>query len=73
VRERSRSWSWSWSRSRSRSRGDNSTDRTEHFEEGSDKEASVNNEPSDTGSGDHYSSPEKSGATSRGRRKRTRK
>lgn len=55
--------------------GDNSTDRTELFQEGSDKEASVNDEPSETGSGDHHSSPEKSGATSRGRRgrKRTRK
>ncbi|TVU45123.1 hypothetical protein EJB05_04596 [Eragrostis curvula] len=55
--------------------GDNSTDRTELFEEGSDKEASVNDEPSNTGSGDHHSSPEKSGATSRGRRgrKRTKK
>ncbi|KAK3146138.1 hypothetical protein QOZ80_3BG0262090 [Eleusine coracana subsp. coracana] len=55
--------------------GGNSTDRTELFEEGSDKEASVNDEPSKTGSGDHHSSPEKSGATFRGKqgRKRTRK
>jgi len=55
---------------------ENSTDRTELFEEGSDKEASVNDEPSDTGSGDLHSSPEKSAATSRGRgrgRKRAKK
>lgn len=54
---------------------DNSTDRTEPIEEGSDKDQSVNDEPSETGSGDPHSSPEKSAATSRGRRgrKRTRK
>ncbi|KAK8444191.1 hypothetical protein SEVIR_9G096500v4 [Setaria viridis] len=46
---------------------ENSTDRTEQFEGGSDKEASVNDEPSETGSGDHHSSPEKSAATSQGR------
>ena len=53
---------------------ENSTDRTELFEEGSDKEASVNDEPSETGSG--HSSPEKSAATSRGKdrgRKRAKK
>ncbi|KAL6637821.1 hypothetical protein ACP70R_025393 [Stipagrostis hirtigluma subsp. patula] len=54
---------------------ENSTDRTELFEEGSDKDPSINDEPSETGSGDVHSSPEKSAATSRGRRgrKRTRK
>lgn len=54
---------------------ENSTDRTELFDEGSDKEPSVNDEPSETGSDDFHSSPEKSAATSRGRRgrKRTRK
>jgi DNA-repair protein XRCC4 len=55
----------------------NSTDRTEPFEEDSDKDASVKDEPSETGSGNLHSSPEKSAATStsRGRRgrKRTRK
>lgn len=56
----------------------NSTDRTEPIEDGSDKDQSVNDEPSETGSGgDPHSSPEKSAAaaTSRGRRgrKRTRK
>ncbi|XP_048548838.1 DNA repair protein XRCC4 isoform X3 [Triticum urartu] len=55
-----------------------STDRTEPIEDGSDKDHSVNDEPSETGSGgDPHSSPEKSAAaaTSRGRRgrKRTRK
>ncbi|CAL4918971.1 unnamed protein product [Urochloa decumbens] len=55
---------------------DNSTDHTELFKEGSDKDASVNDEPSETGSGDLHSSPEKSVATSRGRgkgRKRAKK
>jgi DNA-repair protein XRCC4 len=56
---------------------DNSSERTEPFEEGSDKDPSVKDEPSETGSGNLHSSPEKSGATStsRGRRghKRTRK
>ncbi|CAN6315312.1 unnamed protein product [Urochloa humidicola] len=55
---------------------ENSTDHTELFEEGSDKDASVNDEPSETGSGDLHSSPEKSAATSRGRgrgRKRAKK
>ncbi|XP_062214643.1 DNA repair protein XRCC4-like [Phragmites australis] len=54
---------------------ENSTDRTELFEGGGDKEASVNDEPSETGSDHLHSSPEKSAATSRGRRgcKRTRK
>uniref|UniRef100_A0ACD6A5I2 Uncharacterized protein n=1 Tax=Avena sativa TaxID=4498 RepID=A0ACD6A5I2_AVESA len=60
----------------------NSTDRTEPFEEGSDRDPSVKDEPSGTGSGSLHSSPEKSGgATSisrgrggrRGGRKRTRK
>nr|CAB3498263.1 unnamed protein product [Digitaria exilis] len=46
---------------------ENSTDQTELFEEGSDKEASINDEPSETGSGDLHSSPEKSAGTSRGR------
>lgn len=56
---------------------ENSTDRTEPFEEGSDKDPSINDEPSETGSGNLHSSssPEKTAATSRGRRgrKRTRK
>jgi DNA-repair protein XRCC4 len=54
---------------------ENSTDRTEPFEEGSDKDPSVKDEPSETGSGNLHSSPDKSAATSRGRRgrKRTRK
>ncbi|KAL5217294.1 hypothetical protein ABZP36_017978 [Zizania latifolia] len=54
---------------------DNSTDRTEPFEEGSDKEASLNDEPCETGGGDLHSSPEKTGASSRVKRgcKRTRK
>ncbi|KAM0929676.1 hypothetical protein ACQ4PT_001685 [Festuca glaucescens] len=55
----------------------NSTDRTEPFEEDSNKDPSVKDEPSETGSGNLHSSPEKSAATStsRGRRgrKRTRK
>lgn len=54
---------------------ENSTDKTELFEEASDKDASVNDEPSETGGGDLHSSPEKTAATSRGGRgrKRTRK
>ena len=55
---------------------ENSTDRTELFEGESDKEASVKDEPSETGSGNVHSSPEKSAATSRGRgrgRKRAKK
>uniref|UniRef100_A0A0E0D6P3 DNA repair protein XRCC4 n=1 Tax=Oryza meridionalis TaxID=40149 RepID=A0A0E0D6P3_9ORYZ len=54
---------------------ENSTDKTELFEEESDKDASVNDEPSETGGGDLHSSPEKTAATSRGGRghKRTRK
>ncbi|XP_047088588.1 DNA repair protein XRCC4-like [Lolium rigidum] len=55
----------------------NSTDRTEPFEGDSDKDLSVKGEPSETGSGNRHSSPEKSAttSTSRGRRgrKRTRK
>ncbi|KAF0915307.1 hypothetical protein E2562_035339 [Oryza meyeriana var. granulata] len=52
-----------------------STDRTELFEEESDKDASANDEPSETGRGDLHSSPEKIAATSKGGRgrKRTRK
>ena len=46
---------------------ENSTDRTELFEGESDKEASVKDEPSETGSGNVHSSPEKSASTSRGR------
>lgn len=55
---------------------ENSTDRTELFEGESDKEASINDEPSETGSGNVHSSPEKSASTSRGRgrgRKKARK
>ncbi|KAL6843545.1 hypothetical protein ACP4OV_026607 [Aristida adscensionis] len=55
---------------------ENSTDRTELFEEGSDKDPSINDEPpSETGSGNLQSSPDKSAATSSRRRgsKRTRK
>ncbi|KAG0547668.1 hypothetical protein BDA96_01G100200 [Sorghum bicolor] len=55
---------------------ENSTDRTELFEGESDKEASINDEPSETGSGNVHSSPERSAATSRGRgrgRKRAKK
>jgi DNA-repair protein XRCC4 len=51
---------------------DNSSERTEPFEEGSDKDPSVKDEPSETGSGMH-SSPEKSGATSTSRGRRGRK
>lgn len=55
---------------------ENSTDRTELFEGESDKEASVKDEPSETGSDNIHSSPEKSASTSRGRgggRKRAKK
>uniref|UniRef100_A0A0D9VYT3 XRCC4 N-terminal domain-containing protein n=1 Tax=Leersia perrieri TaxID=77586 RepID=A0A0D9VYT3_9ORYZ len=45
---------------------DNSTDKTELFEGESDKDASVNDEPSDTGGGDLHSSPENCSHLQRG-------